>query len=400
MVGFFSPQSLGSNKGVPQRITQCGKCGLSKKCISPKIEPAGSGKYKILFISDAPDETEDQQGRQFIGESGKLIRQIIKDIGFNINDCLMTNSIICRTKKVEPYMISCCRPALLTTIKKLKPNVIITLGNDALEAILNGIWAKGIGSVRQWAGMHLPSAEHNAWVCPTYHPRDILRQEKDVVLRLTFTNHLRRAFDLVDEKPNPVSLSELESKVEIIRSTRKAKYKLRDLATKSGYLAFDYETTGLKPENTEQRIFSVSFCLNGEYTFAFKMKHSLKNAISAVLQNPELKKIAANAKFEERWTQKKIGHSVKGWHWDTMLAAHCLDNRSGISSLKFQAFVLLGLPDYDIHISPYLKASGTNELNRIIELDTNELLLYNGLDSLVTYKIMQKQKELMERGMM
>ena len=128
------------------------------------------------------------------------------------------------------------------------------------------------------------------------------------------------------------------------------------------------------------------------------MKESLKEALSKVLRNPKLKKVASNLKFEERWTRAKLGYSVAGWAWDTMLAAHCLDNRSGITSIKFQAFVLLGIADYASHIEPYLKTKYSNELNRIEELDEDELLLYNGLDSLLEYKVMEKQREEFEKG--
>lgn len=102
-------------------------------------------------------------------------------------------------------------------------------------------------------------------------------------------------------------------------------------------------------------------------------------------------------KFEERWTVAKLGCKVRGWHWDTMLAAHILDNRSGITSLKFQAFVHLGISDYDSHISPFLYSKHPNETNRIDQVDDKSLLLYNGLDSLLEYLIMKKQKAIFER---
>ena len=102
-------------------------------------------------------------------------------------------------------------------------------------------------------------------------------------------------------------------------------------------------------------------------------------------------KIAQNLKFEDRWTRVKLGHPVRNWLWDTMLAAHVLDYRRGITSLEFQAFVQLGVQLYDKHIKPYLKSVGQSRFNRIKELDLKDLLLYNGMDSLLTYKIAMKQ---------
>ena len=80
-----------------------------------------------------------------------------------------------------------------------------------------------------------------------------------------------------------------------------------------------------------------------------------------------------------------------------MLAAHVLDNRPGITSLKFQAFVLLGQENYNSHIKPFLKAKKGSKFNRIHELDLNDLLLYGGLDSYLEYWVAMKQIKLLEK---
>jgi len=108
-------------------------------------------------------------------------------------------------------------------------------------------------------------------------------------------------------------------------------------------------------------------------------------------------KIASNLKVEDRWTRAKLGHRVRNWYWDTMIAAHVLDNTPGITSIKFQAFVHLGQGDYDSHIKPFLKARKESKFNRIHELDLNDLLLYGGLDSYLEYWVAMKQIRLMEK---
>jgi hypothetical protein len=110
----------------------------------------------------------------------------------------------------------------------------------------------------------------------------------------------------------------------------------------------------------------------------------------------DIPKIAANAKFEERWTRKTFGHGINKWDFDTMLAAHLLDNKPGVCGLKFQAFVKLGQESYNDHIEPYLKADGSNEENRIKEIAIKELLIYNGLDSLLEWKLAKIQKREIE----
>ena len=70
-----------------------------------------------------------------------------------------------------------------------------------------------------------------------------------------------------------------------------------------------------------------------------------------------------------------------------MLAAHVLDNRKGITGLKFQAFVQLGQESYNDHVGGLLKGDKKSHINRIHEIDVHDLLLYNGMDSLLTYKL-------------
>ena len=88
---------------------------------------------------------------------------------------------------------------------------------------------------------------------------------------------------------------------------------------------------------------------------------------------------------------KVLGKGVRHWFWDTMLAAHVLDNRPGICGLKFQAFVNLGEGDWDSHLKLYLAGDGGNGKNRIHEVDLGDLLEYCGLDSLFEHQVAQIQ---------
>ncbi len=61
--------------------------------------------------------------------------------------------------------------------------------------------------------------------------------------------------------------------------------------------------------------------------------------------------------------------------------------------MKFQAFVRLGFPDWSYAIRSYFDTDGDNERNRIRQIDLRTLLIYNGIDALVEYKIAQHQKK-------
>ena len=153
----------------------------------------------------------------------------------------------------------------------------------------------------------------------------------------------------------------------------------------------------LKPDSKDSQIVCCSIAWGSTDTvrcISFPFDSKTKAALSNFLKSP-IPKVASNIKFEDRWTKKVFDHGVRSWKWDTMQAAHILDNRSGITSIKFQAYVHLGFPSYDENISPFLEG-GTTTVNRILsEVSMDQLLLYCGLDSLLELEVAFKQMELL-----
>jgi len=394
-MGFFQP-STWTTKKKTRALPRCGQCGLAKQCISPRMQPYGEGRRGILIVGEAPGETEDRQGRPFIGNAGRLLRSVAKNAHLNLDrDCWLTNAVICRPPKntIDDMYIEACRPNLIKTIKRLQPRVVVLLGLSAIKSLIGTEWGRDIGPMSRWAGWSIPSRAANAWVCPSYHPSYLMRSNEDLVLMQKAEGDLANAVSLASGQAPPIlKLEELQRSVEVIEDPQRALVRMRNLAKQSGVLAFDYETTGLKPERAEQRIVSVSFCLDGADTFACMLSKRHHSALSRILRNPKLKKVASNLKFEERWTRHVLGHPVANWHWDTMLAAHVLDNRSGITSLKFQVYVEFGVPDYEAHVEKLLKAKKANDINRIAEIHPRDLLIYNGMDSLLEYMLCQRQR--------
>jgi hypothetical protein len=101
----------------------------------------------------------------------------------------------------------------------------------------------------------------------------------------------------------------------------------------------------------------------------------------------DIPKIGANNKFEDRWTLAKLGVRVNRWAWDDMLSAHHLDQRAGITSVKQQAFVRLGMEPWDLAMRPYLEGDGGYGENTIRKADLGSLLRYNGMDPLMEYYV-------------
>ena len=393
---FFQTGTIQAlNSRIPLSLTtKCDACKLQYGCKSPKMKVTGRGERRILIVGEAPGEEEDRKGRQFVGPTGQKLEQTLSRCGVDLRDCILTNALICHppdNKIKNQRSVEWCRPNLLRTIRDEDPEVIILLGATAVSSLLSTTWHGQVGGVGRWAGWRIPDSKYNAWVCPTWHPSFLLRQKRpDPVLEALFEQHLRAAVS-IKSRPWPSGAPDYRGMVAVEKSPDAASRWLKSKVRPGVTIAFDYETNMMKPDHPESEIVSCSVSVGGTDTLGFPWHGPAVREMSRILRDYRIKKIGCNVKFEDRWTRALLKHGVEGWRWDTVLAAHMLDNRGKIAGLKFQAYVLLGAPDYDSHIKPYLKGDGGYGKYRIRELGLDALLTYNALDSLLEYKVADVQ---------
>jgi uracil-DNA glycosylase family 4 len=397
--GFFN-SSLTESKKPPSLLPKCGACKLDLKCNSPKLNYIGEGKKKILIISESPSKSDDENGRLYSTPRPSLpLESALRKSGVRLErDCWLTTSLICYSGK-EPTsdQISHCRPNLIKTIKQLKPDVIIPMGRSGIASLIPHLWKEQIGAASRWYGFQIPSQKINAWVCPTYSPIYVYQLSKSndakkEVLKIHFEKQIKAALALKGKPYDEVP--DYNKDIEIIDKPSQAARIIRKMIQKGGTVAFDYETDRIKPDSDSSRIVSCGICWNDKKTIAYDWKGEAIEATRELLHSP-LPKIACNLKFEDRWTRKHLGKRVRNWYWDTMLAAHVIDQRPRVSSIKFQSFVLLGAPSYDEHIGKYLAGDKDKESNNIHLIDRKELLTYNAMDAILEYKVAMKQMDIL-----
>jgi uracil-DNA glycosylase family 4 len=393
--GFFSPDQL-AVKSPPTLVPRCGACGLLSKCKSPKMPLWGEGKREILIVGEAPGEREDEVGRPFVGKSGQMLKDTLRSLGVEMGrDCWVTNALSCRPPGnliSDQKRIEYCRPLVVQKIESLKPKVIILLGGSAVHSVIGWLWKNDVGGVNRWVGWAVPDQKLNAWVCPTYHPSYVMREgETDSTLVASiFASHLAEAVKL--EKRPWKRVPDFKSQVEVIYEPDEAAQRV-DSFSRSEEIAFDYETDRLKPDHDDSQIVCCSVS-DGKTTIAYPWRGKAIQATKALLKS-EVPKIAANVRFEHRWTYRHLKCQVNNWGWDTVLGAHLMDNRPDICSLKFQSYILLGQPDYDHHVEEMRKGEGGNGRNRMKEVEMKNLLEYCGLDSLLEKLVADTQREIL-----
>ena len=402
-MGFFNLDQTQSKSRPDGKVYSCASCGLYQNCLSPKMKPHGKGRKRILTLGEGPGETEDARGKQWQGKVGRKLSRVLKSLGVDLfEDCWSINAVNCRPPKNRTptnYEISCCRSSILALIKEKKPHMIIALGNSAVESIIGHSWKQNIGGISKWRGWTIPDREIGAWICPVFHPSFVVRQSGFPEVETIWLQDLKNALMCLD-KPFPKHRDERKGVIHV--PDREVVPVLKHITSKyTGDVAFiDYETTGLKPHAFGHRIVCTSISPDPHEVYVFmgpKTKRT-KGALADFLQSARVGKAASNMKFEHAWGLVRLGAHTQPWVWDTMIAAHVLDNRPGISSIKFQAYVHLGVADYSSHISPFLegKAPGENPksenaINRIFELidqdGGEELRTYCALDSLYEHQV-------------
>lgn len=396
LLGFFHlSHNPSANRRPENRTPRCGLCNLNHGCKTPAMRPTGDGQRRILMVAEAPGAEEDERGIQLIGKAGQHLRQHLSNLDIDLDqDCWKTNAVTCRppqNRKPTPEEIEGCRPFLFKAIQKFDPNVIVLLGGTAVESLLGPVWGGDIGSLERWVGWRIPCQAPHAWICPTYHPSYLLRMEQRV-LDLIFSRHLAQAIALSGSKPPLAANYKANVRVEL-RPDVAAKLIDRIGRTEQPAIAFDYETTALKPETPGGQILTCSMS-DQTSTIAFPWHGAAREAAIKVLHGP-VPKIAANIKFEDRWTARDTGAGANNWLWDTYLGAHVLDNRPDICSLKFQSFVRLGTPCYGVP-EEFIKPRA-NGINRLQQADLKTVLLYNGMDSAQTFDIAMQQRDELTR---
>jgi DNA polymerase len=156
---------------LAKQIVVCTKCELhrSRKNAVPGEGPTHA---EIMFIGEGPGAREDEQGRPFVGASGKFLDQLLEQAGVTRADVWITNVVKCRppgNRDPLPDEIEICTSNYLQhQIKLVNPSIIVTLGRFSM-----GLFFKG-AKITQIHGQMRKVEDR--FVIAMYHPAAALHQ--------------------------------------------------------------------------------------------------------------------------------------------------------------------------------------------------------------------------------
>jgi DNA polymerase len=118
---------------------------------------------------------EDLQGKPFVGRAGQLLDKMLAAIGLGEDDVHITNVVYWRppgNRTPTPQEVQVCRPFLERQIELVAPDVLMTMGGSAANALLDidGGIMRQRGRWRDFAvgGRVVPAM-------PSLHPAYLLR---------------------------------------------------------------------------------------------------------------------------------------------------------------------------------------------------------------------------------
>jgi uracil-DNA glycosylase len=155
-------------------VRDCTRCPLSQTR-TKVVFGAGNADADLMFVGEAPGQQEDLQGIPFVGRAGKLLDQLLGEVGLERDDVFIANVLKSRppgNRDPAPEEIEACKPYLFTQVELIEPKVICTLGNFATKLLTRS--NRGITSVRGKPQLHELGAR---WVhvYPLFHPAAALR---------------------------------------------------------------------------------------------------------------------------------------------------------------------------------------------------------------------------------
>lgn len=176
-------------KQVALEVSGCTRCSLQH---SRKLAVPGEGleNAEIMFIGEGPGFYENEQGRPFVGASGKFLDELLASIHLKRSDVFIGNVIKCRppgNRDPLPEELAACREYLERQIQAINPKIIVTLGRYSMAHFLPNA---RIGDIHGQAKI-----VKDRLIVAMYHPAAALHQQS---LRATIEADFSRLPDIIN----------------------------------------------------------------------------------------------------------------------------------------------------------------------------------------------------------
>lgn len=194
--------------GLQQAAKTCKACDLWKQG-TQTVFGEGPAPARVMFIGEQPGDSEDRTGHPFVGPAGRLLDEVLAEVGIDRSEVYVTNVVkhfkwVAAQrgkrrihKKPRQSEIEACRPWLDAELQVVQPQVLVCLGASAAQALLGRNFR-----VTRDRG-NLIKSDLASYVLATTHPASILRApdpEARQQQREDFVRDLKKVASLIKGK--------------------------------------------------------------------------------------------------------------------------------------------------------------------------------------------------------
>ena len=173
----FVPASR-SLSTLREAALQCQGCPLYGNA-TQTVFGEGPRTAKLILVGEQPGDQEDQQGEPFVGPAGRLLDDVLAEVGLDRRTVYVTNAVkhfkwTPRGKRrlhAKPTMreIKACKPWFEAEVEAIQPAIVVCLGATAAQSLMGSAFriTKDRGK--------LFDDERGFQILATYHPSAVLR---------------------------------------------------------------------------------------------------------------------------------------------------------------------------------------------------------------------------------
>ena len=186
-------------ENLKKKIKNISNCNL-KKSAKQIVFSDGNKNSHLMIVGEGPGQKEDEIGKPFVGDAGKLLDKMLKAINIERKNIYITNVVNYRTpnnRKPEPAEITRYSEFLREHISIINPKILILMGSTAMESLFGnkikiskerGVWKELIINQKTYLTMI------------TFHPAYLLRQSDQKKFSWFDLKEIRKKIDKLDLK--------------------------------------------------------------------------------------------------------------------------------------------------------------------------------------------------------
>lgn len=168
----------GSLRTLRASATRCRACPLWRTG-TRTVFGRGPSRAEVVLIGEQPGAQEDLAGEPFVGPAGRLLDELLAEVGLERDTLYLTNAVkhfkyeprgkVRLHKRANAAEQAACRPWLAAELLRVRPRLVVALGAMAAQTVLGSGFRVTRDRGRWFA---TPGGYH---ALASWHPAAILR---------------------------------------------------------------------------------------------------------------------------------------------------------------------------------------------------------------------------------